>query len=107
MSSTVEIIFRSVIVAAILLLLPGLPWPNIDLVLPYLAQLFDYFWLLNPIFDIPLLFSLGKLILLLQLILAAKYLIMGVAHFITSGTFYTQIKSPPGEGGIGSGETGI
>lgn len=107
MSSIFEIVLRATLVLLVLVLLPGLPWPDITTFLPYFEQLFKMLWLLNPVFDVPTLFAIGKIILFLELIFIARRFIMSIIHFVTSGTFYTEIRIPPGEGGIGSGRTGI
>jgi len=107
MNATVEMILRGAFVALILLILPGLGWPDITPFLGYFQMLFGMLYLLNPILNIDLLFALGKIILVLDLILIARSLIMSMVHFITTGSFYTQIKLPPGEGGIGGGYKGI
>jgi len=107
MSSTVEVLLRSALVALLILILPGLGWPDITPFLGYFQQLFGMLYLLNPILNIDLLFALGKVILVLDLILIARALIMAVVQFITTGSFQRLEVKFPGQGGIGGGETGI
>jgi len=107
MNFTLEMLLRIALLALIILVLPGLPWPDIEPYLGYFQQLFNLLYFLNPMMNIDLLFILGKAIMLIDMLLIVRTLIIAMIHFVTTGSFQTTINKPVGEGGIGGGETGI
>jgi len=107
MSFTLEMLLRIGFLALIILVLPGLPWPDITPYLGYFQQLFNLLYFLNPLMNIDLLFIFGKAIMIIDILIIVRSLALAMIQFITTGSFQITTNKPAGEGGIGGGETGI
>jgi len=87
MSALLIVVARTGLLAFIMVIVALFAWPDITSYLIYVEQFVNYLFFLDPIFDMDTFFSITKLFLAIEVIFLLRRLVVGIVHFISSGSF--------------------